>query len=100
MLALSLGPLGVGNALYLGCIVVALLIGIVSLTGGGGGLGILARTLLGLNGNKPLPLHPARIFILRSKYSNITRLELVRGIRGHMVEIFVVSHEPALWFGD
>lgn len=63
------GVAGVCNASYRGCVVVALLIGIVSSTGGGGGLGILASTLLELNGNKPLPLYPARMFLFVSAMS-------------------------------
>lgn len=63
------GVAGVSNTLYRNCTVILLFIGIVNSTGGGGGYSILASTLLGLNRNKPLPLYPARIFLLVSAFS-------------------------------
>ena len=58
--------IGVGIDSYRGDSTLLLALRIVSLVGG---FSVSARTLLGLNGNKPLPLHAARIFLFVSAVS-------------------------------
>lgn len=65
------GVIGVSNTSYRNYTIILLFIRIVNLIGGRGGYSILASTLLGLNGNKPLPLYSIRIFLLVSAFSLI-----------------------------